>query len=229
MAFGAPDPASGRGADHNARLTAQALGFVGEASRFFLYLPYTLTSCGGSRAVAVTQLDAQIGRIVAAAAGGAPQNLCVIFFGSSGHGATGTLWEAGHRVPAIAHWPGTVRAGAVSSALCCNLDLRPTIAAAAGIADAPVRGDGQNLLPIFAGRGMPATRTLCWSYSGSRAVRRGAWKYLLNRHGDRKGEFLFNLADDPAEQENRILDQPERAAELRAVMRTWERDVRSAA
>ena len=40
-----------------------------------------------------------------------------------------TLWEGGHRVVGIAHWPGTVP-HAVSGALASSLDFMPTFAEA---------------------------------------------------------------------------------------------------
>jgi hypothetical protein len=48
-------------------------------------------------------------------------------------GGKGQTWEGGIRVPAIVRWPGTIPAGAVSSAPVRALDLMPTIAAFAGV------------------------------------------------------------------------------------------------
>ena len=50
-----------------------------------------------------------------------------------GSSAKLTLWEGGHREPAIASWPGRIAAGSVSGVLASTLDYLPTIAAVAGV------------------------------------------------------------------------------------------------
>jgi len=52
-----------------------------------------------------------------------------------GGGATSklTTWEAGHRVPSIAHWEGRIKPGQVSTALGSHLDIVPTFLALAGV------------------------------------------------------------------------------------------------
>ena len=50
-----------------------------------------------------------------------------------GSSAKLTLWEGGHREPAIASWPGRIAAGSVSDVLASTLDYLPTIAAVAGV------------------------------------------------------------------------------------------------
>ena len=60
-------------------------------------------------------------------------------FPDSGHtpfrGAKGTTWEGGVRVPAIAWWPGMIKAGRTSDGLFDLADLFTTSLAVAGIAD----------------------------------------------------------------------------------------------
>lgn len=53
--------------------------------------------------------------------------------GSSGGFKEGksTVWEGGTRVPMLVRWPGKIAAGAVYSKLMTNMDLLPTIMAAA--------------------------------------------------------------------------------------------------
>jgi len=43
-----------------------------------------------------------------------------------------TLWEAGHREPGIAFWPGVIKGGRVSPALISLMDLFPTFVKLAG-------------------------------------------------------------------------------------------------
>lgn len=50
-----------------------------------------------------------------------------------GSAAKMTLWEGGHRVVGLAHWPGTIAPG-VSGALASSLDYIPTVLSFAGVA-----------------------------------------------------------------------------------------------
>jgi arylsulfatase A-like enzyme len=59
--------------------------------------------------------------------------------GGGGSCAKFTNWEAGHRVPFLAHWPGRIASG-VSDALVSGLDVFPTLAALAGV---PLPSDGR--------------------------------------------------------------------------------------
>ena len=54
------------------------------------------------------------------------------FGGGGGSSGKVTVWEGGHRVPAIMRWPGRIPGGRVSDALTSTLDLLPTFAALAG-------------------------------------------------------------------------------------------------
>ncbi|XP_042772440.1 arylsulfatase G isoform X4 [Panthera leo] len=49
-----------------------------------------------------------------------------------GSAAKQTTWEGGHRVPALAYWPGTVPINVTSTALLSVLDIFPTVVALAG-------------------------------------------------------------------------------------------------
>jgi arylsulfatase A-like enzyme len=70
-----------------------------------------------------------------------------------GSSAKTTLWEGGHRVVGLAHWPARIAAGGVTNALASSLDYLPTIAAVAGIALPGDRSfDGIDLSPVMAGR-----------------------------------------------------------------------------
>lgn len=49
-----------------------------------------------------------------------------------GSPAKQTTWEGGHRVPALAYWPGRVPTNVTSTALLSVLDIFPTVVALAG-------------------------------------------------------------------------------------------------
>ena len=72
-------------------------------------------------------------------------------FGGGG-GATGkfTTWEAGHRLPFIAHWQDMIKPGTTSPAIGSNLDMMPTIAHLAGFTLPSNRSyDGIDLSPVL--------------------------------------------------------------------------------
>lgn len=70
------------------------------------------------------------------------------WIGSNGpfRGQKGSLLEGGHRVPAIANWPGTVSAGEVTDATAMTMDVLPTAMALAKIkANPALQLDGHDL------------------------------------------------------------------------------------
>ncbi|MDZ7784642.1 MAG: hypothetical protein U5K56_17455 [Halioglobus sp.] len=80
----------------------------------------------------------------------------------------------------------------------------PTLAAAAGASLPEDRIiDGRNMLPVAMGERESVERendALFWSSGFYKAVRAGNWKLQLNERQDRR--WLFNLAEDPTEQNN---------------------------
>ncbi|WP_162026398.1 sulfatase family protein [Lentisphaera araneosa] len=132
-------------------------------------------------------------------------------------------WEAGHRVPFIVSWPNKIPAGKTSDALIANLDLLPTFAAITGQKLAPHEArDGFNQLPLLLGKDTTSARSelIIQPHKRShKSLRQGDWVYIPGA-GDggwvpaKKGELpkqLYNLKDDPYQQQNRINDFPERA------------------
>ena len=119
---------------------------------------------------------------------GLDENTIVIFttdHGESFRRAKGTLYEAAVAVPLIFRWKGTIEPGRFSDVLVSNLDLRPTLVAAAGGTPAP-EIDGQNLLPLLLGEAVVSRKYLYTerdfhsSYKPMRAVRDDRFKLILN-------------------------------------------------
>ena len=112
-------------------------------------------------------------------------------------GGKGRLTDGGTRVPLIARWPGTIRAGAVSDQLVDFSDFLPTLAAVAGAAlpDTP-RLDGRSFLPTLTEvsvQGQGSARR--WAFSQSKDsswVRTQRWKLY------RDGRF-YDVGRDPTE------------------------------
>jgi arylsulfatase A len=135
------------------------------------------------------------------------------------------VWEGGHRVPAIAWWPGRIAPGTTTHATTMTMDLLPTCAELAGV-DVPKHVDGVTLAPLLLHETPLPQRDLFWRAGDAWAVRRGPWKLVDG--GDGK-VHLFNLDADIEESEDVSAQNPEVVKELRAAFEKWEQDVDASA
>lgn len=133
-------------------------------------------------------------------------------------GTKADIWEAGHRVPFFARWPGHTEAGKKISSTVCLTDVYATLAQVTeqqlGSREAE---DSVSMIPAASGesdgRGVPVVHH---SVSGMFAIRDGDWKLIAgNGSGGREkprgkpdeGPFmLFNLEDDLSETKD-VADQ----------------------
>ncbi len=137
-------------------------------------------------------------------------------------GQKGQVFEGGHRVPAIAWWPGQIRPG-VCQQTAMTFDLFPTLLHFARVqADVAVQLDGVNLSSVLREQASLAPRTLFWRMGDSRAVRRGSWK-LVTENGQRP--MLFDLDQDLAENNDLASKQPDIVRQLNAAYANWEQQV----
>lgn len=123
-----------------------------------------------------------------------------------GHGHT--LYEEVVRIPLIVKPAGGGGRGSVD-ALVSNIDVYPTLLAAAGI-EIPGGMAGRNLMPVITGEGALEPRPVYMELDRSgdrdrawRAYRHGQWK-LVCRGADLRERVLFDLLSDPDEQANVI-------------------------
>jgi arylsulfatase A len=144
--------------------------------------------------------------------------------GSAGplRGGKGTTWEGGHRVPAIAYWPGVIEAGVTTHQTALGMDLFPTFAS---LAHAPVHRplDGVDLSPVLKGENDLPLRTLFWRHGKRKAVRYEQWKWVEST----EDSGLFNLSDDLGEQNDLSQQMPDKTKEMRRLFQVWEKDVTS--
>ncbi len=157
-------------------------------------------------------------------------------------GTKADIWEGGHRVPFMVRWPGKVPPGTTSEALVCLTDFFATCADVTG-ATVPdnVAEDSVSFLPVL--RGEPAKRTTLVSHSiaGIFAIRSGSMKLCLTPGSggwsapkpgaaaakELPPEQLYDLAADRAETRNLIVEQPEKAKELLALLEKYVAEGRS--
>lgn len=174
-------------------------------------------------------VDRSVGRVMQALKdNGLDENTLVIF--TSDNGGAGyvglpdlnkpyrgwkiTLFEGGTHVPFFARWPGILPQGVRFDKPVSHLDLFATAAAAAGVAVPTDRKmDGVNLVPYIRGEnsGTPHEK-LFWSDGGYQSVLKDGWKLQVSALRNKK--WLFDLSQDPTEQNNLAAQELEKLAEL---------------
>ena len=147
-----------------------------------------------------------------------------IFFNSSGglRGQKRDEYEGGIRIPMIACWPGTIKPGKVTNHISAFWDVMPTLAEIAG-AKAPQKIDGISFLPTLLGKKQKEHDNLYWEINeqgGKQAALKGNWKLVkTNLFDPTKTKIeLFNLTNDPAEQNDVSKDNPKIVAEMLAIL-----------
>ena len=182
-------------------------------------------------------MDDGIGEIVAALKRlGLAENTLVFFFSDNGgtrhgsnaplRGGKGSVWEGGHREPAIAWWPGKIKPGTITDQLSISLDLMPTMLDLAG-ATVPDghKLDGVSLAPLLLKGKSLGVRQLFWN---GRAMRDGQWKLVVGGRGG-QGTGLYNLAKDVGERNNLADRHPDRVKAMLAAIEAWKTDVATGA
>jgi arylsulfatase A-like enzyme len=115
---------------------------------------------------------------------GLAEDTLVIFTSDHGNKGKYTCYDAAARQPCIVRWPGVVEAGTRDDRLVSNVDLAPTIMAAAGIT--PPREytmDGTSFLPLLTGDGAYQRSDLFLEIARERAiVTEDGFKYIAVRH-----------------------------------------------
>lgn len=130
-----------------------------------------------------------------------------------------TLFEGGIRVPLFVKWPAKIKPNTVVDTPVAHIDIMPTLAAAAD-ATLPdtVEIDGRNLLPAAMGTGSVERpdNAIFWQSGYYQVVRAGDWKLQVD--GRQNRIWLFDLASDPTEQVDLADQNPEKVAELQALI-----------
>ena len=181
----------------------------------------------------VEVLDEGIGKILQSLVDKGLQENTFVFFcsdnGANRHGSNGILrgfkgglYEGGHRVPAIAYWPGKMEGGKIVAEPVMSMDLFPTLLDLAGIPQAEALAlDGNSLSPLLLrGETLPE-RNLFWAYNHQKAFRKGKWKLMVSRDQVE----LFDLEADLSEQHNLAEKYPDTTQNLLSQLSIWEKDV----
>lgn len=206
-----------------------------------------------AHAAVITDMDAQIGRILARMDElGLRENTLVAFMSDNGAPArtsarsvgkdfAGTngplrgwkwhLYEGGIRVPFIARWPHHLPEGKVDTSSVLNVcDLVPTFTRASG-ARMPegYRSDGVDITAALTGKPFVRNAPMYWHLPSPirrgppLAMRDGNWKLLMEVDGTEAE--LYDLDADPGERRNLAGTEPSVMKKLQGQLRSWHRSL----
>jgi len=188
----------------------------------------------------IEHMDDAIGRVLAALkASGKADNTIVVFSSDNGgslrHGASngdlndgkGSVYEGGLKVPTFVVWPGKIASGSRTQLPAMTMDILPTLLDAADVAVDTETIDGRSFLPALLGNSQQPLRSHMYfvrregglQYGGKciDAVREGPWKLMQNFPTEPLK--LFNLDDDPQEQNDLVNVRPDIVRRLNAILR----------
>jgi len=197
----------------------------------------------------VQSVDESVGRVMAKLEElGVADNTIVIFMSDNGGLSTqagdaptsnlplragkGWLYEGGIREPMIIKWPGVAKPGSECAEPVTSTDFYPTMLEMAGLPLRPEQHvDGVSLVPLLKSKGRLNRKAIYWHYphyhgSGNRpsgAVRAGDYK-LIEWYENGAVE-LYNLQADISEKNDLAGKMPQKAAELKAMLAEWRRQV----
>lgn len=181
---------------------------------------------------AITFMDAQIGRILAALEeAGLAENTIIVFASDSGlaigsHGLFGkqSVYDHSMRAPLVFAGPGIPK-GKTTDGLCYLLDVFPTLGEMTGV-KAPEGSEGKSLVPLIAGKVERVRDSIFLAYlKAQRAVRDDRWKLIVYPQINHRQ--LFDLKNDPHEIKD-LAEEPGHAREigrLTFLLQRWQREL----
>jgi arylsulfatase A-like enzyme len=133
------------------------------------------------------------------------------------------LYEGGIRVPMLVKWANQIQAGSTSNHISAFWDIMPTLADIAGVSS-PDSIDGISFLPELIGNKQNTHGHLYWEFhekGGRQAIRKGNWKLVkLNVFDASKTKIeLYNLENDPSEQQDISEKHPDVLEEMTALLK----------
>lgn len=182
-------------------------------------------------------LDEGVGEIMRALKNeGLDENTIVVF--CSDNGAAGnrgdngvlraskaSLFEGGHRVPAVIRYPGKIAPGGVSDATVMSMDFLPTFVDLAGGGQLASTLDGISISNLLLNGEKLPERDLFWSFKSQKAMRQGDWKLVSTIKEDTVINELFDLELDLSEQKDISADHPQQMREMLESIEAWHKDV----
>ena len=205
-------------------------------------------------AAMITNIDENVGRLMKKLeALGVADNTIVMYLNDNGPNSTRYVGnmrgmkthvdDGGIRSPLVFHWPASVNAKKNVEAICAHIDVVPTILDACEVKPpANHKIDGRSFLPLLTGKSneWPTRPLVLQTHRGNVpqkyhhfALHEGPWK-LVHPSGFGKESFggepkleLYNLSDDPRQQNDLSTEQPAVFNRLKQRYEDWFADVSS--
>jgi arylsulfatase A-like enzyme len=191
----------------------------------------------------ISGVDASVGAIVDHLAKlGQLENTLILFTSDNGfmlgeHGLAGKWWmfEESIRVPLLICPPAALAlpGGRLVNALTLNIDIYPTLLSALG-KPIPSECQGRSIWPLIEGTASDVREDFYYEFffehptiGKSEGVRTKSWKYIHWPKREAHGEMLFDLIDDPQEENDLAGDRrySQRKAMLRQRMLTLKHEL----
>jgi arylsulfatase len=194
----------------------------------------------------VTNIDDNVGKVMAQLkASGVAENTLVIFMTDNGASTPrynyglrekkGSVYQGGIQVPSFWHWPKTLKAGREIHTNAAHIDMLPTLASLCKVPlpkDVPL--DGKDLSPLLFGGPEPDWKDrsiyLYWNrrypdlYKNMTLIQ-GDLKLVAQTKNGTSEFGLYNLAQDPYEQQNLAQGQAERVHRMKQELRSWHQQI----
>jgi arylsulfatase A-like enzyme len=145
-------------------------------------------------------------------------------------GFKGSLYEGGLRVPGIIEWPAEIAEPRVTQFPAVTMDIFPTIAEIVGLPDTVMLHpqDGISLRRLFAEDLRHRKKPIPFCCLGNTALLDNDYKLI--RLGKKKGPGqyeLYNLVEDPQEEDNLYAELPAVAQRMQTQMGEWKESVKA--
>ena len=133
-----------------------------------------------------------------------------------------THFEGGVHVPFIVSFPNKIPRGTTYNGRVSNLDILSTVASVAGVDMnrddlKEIEFDGANILPYLIGENEGEPQRVLFNKSGNYSfIIKEGWKLQVDLVQNKK--WLYNLNEDPTEQENLIKSDLEKLNELEKIL-----------
>lgn len=192
-------------------------------------------------AAMIDKMDEGIGMVISALKESGKFDNTIIFFlsdnggvNSTGHNkevfasnypfkkGKGSLYEGGHHVPFIVHWPNGIKKTGKFNGLVSSIDIAATALALSGADTSNAKLDGVDLTPYLKRvKNDSPHKALYWRMREGEgwAVRTVDAKYFAENSN--MSPLLFNMVNDPYENENIVDREPETKAELAKLWNQW--------
>jgi arylsulfatase A-like enzyme len=183
-------------------------------------------------------VDESIGRVLETLKEiGQLENTLVFYMGDNGfcfgeHGLIDKrqMYEPSLRVPLLAYCPQLIQSGTKVTQMIQNIDIAPTILAAAGL-ETPATMDGHSMLPLLQGKEVAWRDAVFYEYYWEwnfpqtptvHGIRTDQYKYM-HYHGIWDKDELYDIQNDPDEKKNLIVipEYQELVKELKERVFQW--------